>query len=370
MSVSNFYFRIGHQIILKMTKKIILTFFLGIFLLYPVKGQKEVKLTEENSFSMIILPDPQSYIKFQKNQGIFDIVTGWVASNINPLSIRAVLCTGDLVEQNDLLIPDGKNGDQPSSRQWEYVSRSFSRLDNRVPYMISTGNHDYGYVSAENRFTRFNDHFKPDRNNCWEKTLVSVCNNAFGRPTLENAAYEIITDTWGKLMIICAEFAPRDEVLQWAGELSQKYKDHRIIFLTHSYMEYEGSVIEKENYKVTPANYGKTIWEKLIYPSKNIKMVICGHSATGKGDFPSNVAFRTDRNEEGKNIPQMMFNAQTAGGGWHGNGGDGWIRIMEFLPDGKTIRIKTFSPFFAASPTTEQFAWRTDSFDQFDIILE
>lgn len=41
----------------------------------------------------------------------------------------------------------------------------------------------------------------------------------------------------------------------------------------------------------------------------------------------------------------MMFNAQTEGGGWHGNGGDGWLRIMEFMPDGKTIKIKTFSPF-------------------------
>ena len=30
--------------------------------------------------------------------------------------------------------------------------------------------------------------------------------------------------------------------------------------------------------------------------------------------------------------------------------GDGWLRIMEFMPDGKTIKIKTFSPFFAISP--------------------
>lgn len=46
----------------------------------------------------------------------------------------------------------------------------------------------------------------------------------------------------------------------------------------------------------------------------------------------------------------MMFNAQTADGQWHGNGGDCWLRIMEFMPDGKTIKIKTFSPLFALSP--------------------
>ncbi len=50
--------------------------------------------------------------------------------------------------------------------------------------------------------------------------------------------------------------------------------------------------------------------------------------------------------------------------------GDGWLRIMEFMPDGKTIKIKTFSPFFAISPTTEKYAWRTEEFDQFDIVLD
>lgn len=51
-------------------------------------------------------------------------------------------------------------------------------------------------------------------------------------------------------------------------------------------------------------------------------------------------------------------------------GGMAGLRIMEFMPDGKTIKIKTFSPFFAISPTTEKYAWRTEEFDQFDIVLD
>ena len=50
--------------------------------------------------------------------------------------------------------------------------------------------------------------------------------------------------------------------------------------------------------------------------------------------------------------------------------GDGWLRIMEFMPDGKTIKIKTFSPFFAISPQQKKYAWRTEEFDQFDIVLD
>lgn len=36
----------------------------------------------------------------------------------------------------------------------------------------------------------------------------------------------------------------------------------------------------------------------------------------------------------------MMFNAQTADGQWFGNGGDGWLRIMEFMPDGKRLKSR------------------------------
>ena len=98
-------------------------------------------------------------------------------------------------------------------------------------------------------------------------------------------------------------------------------------------------------------------------------MVICGHECE-IADYKDNVSFRTDKNSTGKNVAQMMFNAQTADGQWHGNGGDCWLRIMEFMPDGRTIKIKTFSPLFALSPLTFDKACRTDSFDQFDITIE
>ena len=60
-------------------------------------------LEEEGSFSMILIPDPQSQIKFAANQPLFELMTAWVAQNIDRLRIRAALFTGDMVEQNDQL---------------------------------------------------------------------------------------------------------------------------------------------------------------------------------------------------------------------------------------------------------------------------
>ncbi|MBR2629675.1 MAG: serine/threonine protein phosphatase, partial [Alistipes sp.] len=109
-------------------------------------------LQEEGSFSMILVPDPQSYTKFAANQPLFELQTAWITQNINRLNIKAALFTGDMVEQNgkqiSLPLPNPYNGDQTGRQQWEAVSRGLSRLDNRLPYVVAQGNHDIGHITA------------------------------------------------------------------------------------------------------------------------------------------------------------------------------------------------------------------------------
>ena len=68
-------------------------------------------------------------------------------------------------------------------------------------------------------------------------------NNYQDIPTLENAAYEFDTKTWGKILVISLEFAPRDEAIEWAKTITEKpkYKDHKVILLTHSYLAWNGT---------------------------------------------------------------------------------------------------------------------------------
>ena len=337
-----------------------------------IKLKEPPRLENPESFSMILYGDSQRYLNFDFSQPIFELMTAWTASHKDVLKIKAVLGTGDNVDKNDLLLPMTPkykriNGNTPSMDMWKKVARAYERLDGVLPYILATGNHDYGHLSSENRNSYFNTYFPILKNKCWQDCLVATHANALGYMSLENAAYEFEDANWGKILVIALEYAPRDSSVEWARNLtkSERFKNHKVIILTHSVLQTNKkgvTLIEKEKTGFTDANYGKALMEKLVDDSDNIKLVICGHSGY-QDRFYSNIEYK---NASGRVVHVMMFNPQTCGGR-DGNGGDGWLRIMEFMPDGKTISMRTYSPLFAASAVTQDFAWRKDKDAQFKI---
>lgn len=343
-------------------------------------------LSEEGASTMILLGDPQGHVKYDLNQPIFELCTSWIADNVSHLNIKAVLCTGDLVEQNDNNALDRRMLNQTSRQMWESVSRSFARLDGVVPYVTSPGNHDYGFKRSEDIHTFYPDYFPAERQGkVLLDHLVSEYPNREGRASIENSATEYELPGWDhKILVITSEFSPSDGVLQWAEGVCRKYPDDYVIFMTHSYLKCAGTCgnvrySKPESYILCQDptnNYGEAIWQKLIRKVPNIRLVLCGHHGhsdfrrSGKDNYADNMGWRTDRNDSGKEVGQMMFNVQTLGGGWEGNGGDGWVRILEFLPDGKTIHFRTYSPLFGISPLTRHLSSLKDPLSDFTFVID
>ncbi|MBP5620498.1 MAG: hypothetical protein J6X44_00640, partial [Thermoguttaceae bacterium] len=75
-------------------------------------------------------------------------------------------------------------------------------------------------------------------------------------------------------------------------------------------------------------------------------------------------------NDAGKDVAQLLFDTQAMGGGWEGNGGDGWLQLLEFSKDMKTVKVRTFSPLFAISPTTQDRAWYRSERQEFEFSVE
>lgn len=344
-------------------------------------------LSDPHSSTMILLGDPQGYIKYDLNQPLMDLQMSWIYDNADHLNMKAVLCVGDLVEQNDNDILNRNMLNQTSVQMWEAVSEAFKWIDGKIPHLHSPGNHDYGFRNAENEHTYFPDYFAADRQGkVLQDCLVSQIPNREGRESLENAAFEFKLHGWDrKILVLTSEFAPSDSAVKWAKDLcmSEEYKDHIVIYMTHSYMRCHkkcgNSLISQEKYNLSKEesnNSGEQLWEKLISKVPNIRLVLCGHHAhgpdaqTGKDVYENNVGWRVDKNDCGHDVHQMMFNVQTLGGGWEGNGGDCWLRILEFLPDGKTVKVSTYSPLFGISPQTRHLSHRTGTLDRFDFQID
>lgn len=349
-------------------------FLIGIaFLATVARGQHRAdaqELTNPDSWTFILMGDPQGYVKYDINQPIQELKTLWTADHIDRLNIKAVLCTGDLVETNENIAMNRNMVNQTSTEMWKASSRAFERLDNKVPYIVSLGNHDYGYVNAENSRTNFPKYFPFERNSTWRNHLVATFPNRDGDISMENAMFEFKEQNWDPILVVTSEFNPRDEMLQWCQKTleSDRFKDHIVIFMTHGYLT-NGPSAKRIEAKSSFGNTGEDIWNKLIRPSKNIRLVICGHTGNGNSEFQDNVSYIVDNNDEGNPVHQMMFNVQTLGGGWEGNGGDGWLRILEFMPNGRTIGVRTYSPLFGISPSTKHLAHRNEPFDRFEFDL-
>ena len=309
-------------------------------LLVPAQAQEkfsEPALSDPDSWTVVLLPDLQGYAKKACNQPIMEIMTSWIAAHAEALNTKLVLCVGDLVEQNDR-ISNGYSGDQSSHKQWEATARAFSQLDGVVPYMTATGNHDYTYTRTGDRRTHIGEYFPVDKNPLNRRMLSQYGLDAQGNHAVENAAFELRSPEGIDYLFLNLEFAPRDTVIGWARRIVglEEYRNHRVVLMTHSYLNAESERIAGDPVRVTSyepvvkngkitkfkqelpdANQGEAIWRKLVYPASNIELVLCGH-VSGWG-------FRTDANSAGRPVHQMLFDSQSMGGGYEGNGGDGWI---------------------------------------------
>lgn len=369
---------------MKVRCKLILWLVIGSLAL-PIQAQKykaKVTLDHPDSWTMVFLPDIQNYSKFKQNQPILDLMNRWIEANVEALNIRMVLCAGDLVEQDDVILP-GADGNISSKEQWTFVRNTFSVLDHKVPYILAAGNHDYTIDREGSRSSHYDSYLTIDQNYLNQKHLVQYGFDEAEKPTLTNAMYEFRNLNGLDYLVVNLEYAPRDQTLDWAKEILNfdQYANHRIVLLTHAYLHrndqrldgenrwivfepyFKDSKVRKSDRILLPSsNNGEQIWQKLVHNVPGMQLVLSGH-ISGEG-------YRKDRNQIGKEVHQMLFDMQSEGGGHLGNGGDGFLRVLEFYPDNKTVKVKTFSPLFALSPKTAHLAFKKDDRNEFAFTME
>lgn len=302
------------------------------------------------AWSMVVVPDVQNYAKSSVNKPILTEITEWIRDNRSTWNIQVALQEGDLVNNNDAV--ELTSGDQPSDQQWQNAKSGFAILDGEVPYILATGNHDYGTTSAQNRSTQFNTFFSASDNPLVDPSVGGVLQGFQQAGELQNAYYELTAPDGRELLVVSLEWGPRQQVVAWANQIvgQSKYDDHTAILLTHAYMYHDESRYDwGRNTDADPdndqdgnpyaygtadnTNDGEDLWDELVKLHENFEFVLSGHVG-GDG-----LGYLASEGDHGNVVHQMLFNSQ-----FEPHGGNGWLRVFEFLDDGRSVRVRTFSP--------------------------
>jgi hypothetical protein len=345
---------------------------------------------ESVSWTMAIIPDSQNYVKRASTEQKFQQMTEWIRdthTDSDPANdISLVLHEGDIVNRNnsDRDVNSFPGDGQTGTEQWQHAKDAISILDGHVPYILSFGNHDLGSQNAEDRSTRVNGFFDVTDNSLNDPAQGGIFSGSWTPPSgipppriiagegtavevrrLENAYYEFNAPDGRNLLVFSLEFGPRDAALNWAGDIAgaPQYANHTAILLTHSYLYRDDTRLDhllRPDQQFSPYTYGiaddtndgQEIWDKLVKLNGNFEMTFNGH------DLSDGLGYLASTGDQGNTVHQMLFNTQEQG---PLNDGEGWLRLIQFMDDGTTVRVRTYSPLLDE--------YRTDPDNQFTIQL-
>jgi hypothetical protein len=80
-------------------------------------------------------------------------------------------------------------------------------------------------------------------------------------------------------------------------------------------------------------NDGEQLWQKLVKGRANMRFTLNGHVLN------DGLAYLASEGDHGNTVHQILANYQMKE-----KGGEAYLRLMEFLPDGQTVQVKTYSP--------------------------
>jgi hypothetical protein len=296
------------------------------------------------TWSMVVIPDAQRYAT-TNNMAVFNSVTQWIADNQASRNIQYVVNQGDMT-------------DDDANAQWIAMRSAFSTLDGVVPYNLPTGNHDYDETSPltwHDRITHINDHFSLPQN-----SLNAAITTQHVPGEVQNSYADFTAPDGRKMLVFGLEFWPRPEVVAWADSVASQpqFQDHTAVLATHAYMQ-EGPAVNGLPTSMREPGVDTILWNPLVGKNANFELVLNGHAGDGNDDNPNGWLMTARQSSVGVNgnvVHEIGFNAQQ-----QPNGGNGYIRILEFLDDGETVQVRTYSPTLDV--------YLTDSLNEFQITL-
>jgi hypothetical protein len=286
-----------------------------------------------SQFSVIGLPDTQKYS--ENFPEIFEAQTQWIVDNRNTRDIRFVSHYGDVVQHG---------GTSPlAPGEFANARRAMTTLiDANVPHGIAPGNHDVlesGGVGQTYDNTLFLQNFGPQwyQNRSW-----------FGGASPSGLSnYQTFSGGGYNYIALHLDLETPHSELAWAQGIINQNPDKPVMVTTHRYLQ------DAEDYTagvpVVPSGRYPEIWytvEGQYSPSGIRAEEFFNHFiATNRNIFLVNAGHfheeyrQTSTNNFGLPVHEVLADYQD-----DPNGGNGYLRIMEFNIPGNRIDVSSYSP--------------------------
>lgn len=285
----------------------------------------------QRPFSLVMLPDTQRYS--EKRPDLFFAQTNWIKQNRDQENIVFVTHVGDLVQNRS-----------KKPAEWKVADEAMAVLDGVVPYGVAIGNHDYDSDNGVQTgvATMYLQHFNPEK-------------RFKGRPWYGGASpnglnsCQLFSGEGTDFVILHLEVNAPDDALAWAKGVLARHPTRSAIVAIHTYIRHKDGVGRetKREYR-KEGNSGEEMWEKFVRRSPQVFMVLCGHVGSAQEYH------QISKNDAGVDVLEMLADYQA-----RENGGDGWLRIIRFVPSSREIQVRTYSPVLNR--------FETDSNSQFTI---
>ncbi len=299
--------------------------FIALFMLVSLipfaASAESIAPLQESDFTILWTTDPQWY-SF-KYQDILIDQNDWVVENYDRMNINYIIHTGDFV-------------DLPHERaQWDFIDAQYKKWDDAgLEYGVLAGNHD---VDGSD-YTEFNEYFGTHRFEDKE---------CFGEGYDGNRGhYDLLTAGGVDFIFVYLGYGTHtDADYEWMNGVLSEHSDRIAFLMFHEYLNTDGAR--------TPV--GNAIFERVVLANPNVRAVLCGHNynATRLVDFIDD----DGDGKEDRTVYQLMANYQNTP-----NGGNGFMRFLEFDVDGGTLTQRTYSPYLESFNFFEN---RGDDADEF-----
>ena len=289
---------------------------------------------QAETFSIAVIPDTQNYVDQNKPQpastNIYNLEMQYLANNMASQNIVFTSHIGDVVQHGADYMDE-----------WTRAAAATDVLAaSGMKFGMIPGNHDYDdWTPAPiDGAVQWNAHFGPNSSYFAGQPWYGGATTTGS--TAGMSSWQTFSGGDWNFLHLSLEHEPSPDVLNWAQNVINDHPNMPVIVSTHEYLGWDGSYLDNDYREGLPHSSTQEVWDNFVDVNPNIFMVFCGHNFRGAQN-PSYL--RTDVNENGQEVYQILTDYQGTYSGDGLGGGGGWVRTLEFDAETNQIHVRTYS---------------------------